>query len=153
MTCLPDLLYLSATVLRSSPPLCRRCPGRRRSSDTPPCAASSGSRTSVKGTERSGSTLTETPRYGRCVGCSPLSCMRACLSLTVCLRWSCGRSSATRSSWEQVTAPARWQRPPLDTTATRRYPVEVHGCYRAKLLCIDMISSQSVIILHIVAAR
>lgn len=63
MMCLPDLLYLSSTVLMSIPLLCPRCPGRQRSSDTLLYAASNDSQMNAKGTERSANTLMETVRY------------------------------------------------------------------------------------------
>lgn len=65
--CLPDLLYLSSTVLMSTPLLCPHYRGRQRSSDTPPYAASNDSRMNVKETERLASTLMETVRYMQCL--------------------------------------------------------------------------------------
>lgn len=71
--CLPDLLYLSSTVLMRIPLLCPLCPGRRRSSDTLLYVASNGSQMNAKETEKLASTVTEIVRYRRCVK-SHLSC-------------------------------------------------------------------------------
>lgn len=63
MMCLPDLLYLSSTVLMSIPLLCPRYPGRQQSSDTLLYAASNDSQMNAKGTGRLASTPMETARY------------------------------------------------------------------------------------------
>lgn len=67
MMCLPDLLYLSSTVLMGIPLLCPLCPGSQRSSDTLLYAASNDSQTNAKETERLASTVMEIVRYRQCV--------------------------------------------------------------------------------------